>query len=514
MELDWKIWSDYSDVLLTVPNDLLTAFAPARHCLYEWRSYWVEYPGADRLRVGDTWQIPLGQNLFRVKFKNQLGLTHLQPFAGNTPLCPPLHIEVISRKFASPAQHLGFFRQLLDDIFARAARLPFTFTAPTARGVTETRRPPSDLFVFHFLCQYAPELATALGMILSAPHHRLTDLSEWVPLSQVSQADADVLLEILHAPGELAPNTTLAIAPRLKNHAPQRVWQRQTEETFNTSENRFVLAFLRELLRAAEKLPASGWWQNVPLPRRRLVHGMGTLLCDVIHAPLFENVGPMVRFPANSQVLQRRDGYRELFGLWQQFHHARRPLFDALHHAIDLRDIAGLYEMWVLFVLTEEIGVLKNQAPHIELRLSDGEGLRADVTARFGAHGVLVYNRTWQSYSIPLRPDFSWITGGQLQIVLDAKFRMERLVDNENTESDPVAADVQPSDLYKMHTYRDALQVPSAVAIYPGTQSSFYDLRTGKQENVTLNDVFSGIHTGVGALAYNPLDYSGAIDHE
>ena len=98
-----------------------------------------------------------------------------------------------------------------------------------------------------------------------------------------------------------------------------------------------------------------------------------------------------------------------------------------MQHAIDIRDVATLYEFWAYFALIEEIAVQLGVSPVVNLRLSDERGLEWQAEARFGEAGTLVYNQYQSSYSVPLRPDFTWKRNGQAEVVFDAKFRLERL---------------------------------------------------------------------------------------
>lgn len=490
--------------LQPVPEGFRTAFAPATHIAQEWREYLVECRGADRLQVGSVALQPLhdGLGLFRLRFENQLGLTTLRPYAGVRPLAPPLNVEVISPKFQEPSAHLGFLQTLVSDLFARAARLPFTIVAETSRGVDEALQPPSPLFTLHFLTQHGPTLRQALATVLAAPHRVLADHPERVPLAAAAEVDPDVLLSIIKSPEELvrAPGVTVA---QLRGYAPMRVWQRMPEESFDTPENRFVLAFVRTVLAAAEALPTQKWWPNVPALRQRLVREVIVTLRQALIHPVFDGVGQLVSLPAGSQVLMRREGYRDMRVLWQLFQHARRPLFEPLRHAIELRDIATLYEVWCFFALTEEIAALTKEAPALELRLSDVQGLGWKAVARFSRGQELVYNAYGASYSVPLRPDFTWRVPGSASIVLDAKFRMERSQFGlEETAVKPVGAKLD--DIYKMHTYRDALDVRAAVIIYPGDLAVFYHRSWPKQMDISLTEVLLGDIAGVGALPFSP----------
>lgn len=486
-----------------IPDSHLTALSPATYYLREWDEYLIEAPSADRVLFGSMKAECLTDGLFRYCFKNQLGLTTINAFAARKPLGDPFHVEVISPKFPTLAEHIDFYRSLLNDLFTRAAPLPFTMSSDTSRSVTEALRPPTPLFTLHFLCQYAPTLRNALAMILAAPHHQLHDNPDQVSLAEVTEADADVLFDILHAPERWVRATGFPLAERLKGHAPTHVWQRQPEETTDTPENRFVLAFLRQVLIAAEMLPHQRWWKNVQPERQAIIMEAAGLLRQAIGHPIFADLGPLHHLPLASQVLLRRDGYREMLDLWCRFHQARRPLFTPLQHAMDVRDVAMLYEFWVFFVLTKEIGEALGEKPVVNLRLSDEGGLEKTTKACFGQAGTLVYNQDQTSYSVPLRPDFTWIRDDQAVVVLDAKFRLERL-DMTHKDDDSPETITKRADLYKMHTYRDALGVRAAVAVYPGTESAFYGTDGQKRADFTLYGLLLGNLAGIGALPLRP----------
>jgi hypothetical protein len=491
-----------------VPAGLEGRFASATHCLYEWTSYWLDYPGADRLRIGDDLLRPVTGSLFEVRFENQLGLSRIQPLAGSTPLCPPLVVEVLSPKFPSPLAHLEFYSTLLDDLYLRASRLPFTFAAPATRTARESLRPPTPLFTLHYLCAHASEIDAAIATVLARPHRQLRDHPRFVPLHEASEADADVLFEILQSPEEWVPNRTLQLAHKLGGFAPRRVWQSQPEETFDTPENRFVLSFLGALLAAAEALPNAPWWHSVPQARQRIVRELTSALRQTRLHAMFAEVGQMQRLPASSQVLLRREGYRQMLELWQRFHRSRRPVFEPLQHAIEVRDVATLYEVWVFFALTEQIGDLLGIEPVIDLQASDEHGLRWLSEARYDTAGTLTYNRSFHrpkgSYSVPLRPDFTWVRDGMVDLVLDAKFRMDQYGIQDDAEDTPQAT-AKRADLYKMHTYRDALHVRTAVSIYPGDIDVFYDSHFHtRRYDVALGELLTEGLSGISAIAIRP----------
>ena len=191
-------WGPIRGRLSIVPEKFVQHFAPATHCLYEWTDYRIECPGADQMLVGTQMLEPEFPGCFIVRFGNHLGLAAIQPFARGRPLCPPWQVEVLSRKFPTPKTHLRFFSTLLKELFERAASLPFTISSMTRRSVVETLRPPTPLFMLHFLNQYGLQLTTALTTIRRSPHRQLVDHPDHVPLPEANAIDADVLLRLVY----------------------------------------------------------------------------------------------------------------------------------------------------------------------------------------------------------------------------------------------------------------------------------------------------------------------------
>ncbi len=485
-----------------IPNPLLEAFAPARMYALEWQDLWVEIPGADRLRVGTEWLNAIWTSRFRVRFENAIGLTTVQPFAGETPLSPPVPLVVLSPKFPEPKSHWRFLQALVEDLYRRATRLPFAITAPTRHRVAESHRPPTPLFVLHFLVYYGPALQQALSHILAAPHRELRRRETIVPIHRATEATPHTLLAILHAPETWMPTRRIPLARRLGGYAPTHVRHPQTEETTDTAPNRFVLHFLRQLHQAAETLLRQPWWPNVPQERQKAVHTITSLVQQALQHPVFHHVSDLHFMPSHSQVLLRRPGYREMWELWHIFQQARRPVFEPMYQAIELRDIATLYEYWVFFALIEEIGFQLEVTPTVQWQFDRDEGLGWHAHAQFQNEGTLVYNKHWEGYSGFLRPDFTWERHNKPEVVLDAKFRLAWESPPTKNESGARRV-VRRDDLDKMHTYRDALRVRAAVAIYPGETSEFFDVTHGRRQ-ITLRELLLEDLNGVGALALRP----------
>jgi hypothetical protein len=506
------LWASPDRRSLPIPAALGTVLAPASAAVYEWTEYWLQCPGADALHVGDDWLAPVVDSLFRLRFENALGLVSLQPYAHGKPLSAATHIEVISPKFPDVPTHIAFLQALLDGLFQRAAQLPFSFSGTTRRGVTPSLRPPTPLFVWHFLNCYGTALKAAIEVILRHPHRELRDHVSFVHISSATEAGADSLLGILQHPEQLVHTNRLPLARTLGGVAPQQVWQRQSYETFNTAENRLVLMALRDMQAAATGLPRQPWWRKTPVHRRAQVHDALRTLLEATVQPMFDAVASLTQLnqgPATSRVLLQRDGYRELWALWQVFRQASQPLWAQLQQAIEVRDVATLYEMWVFFALADAITTALGQPGEGHIRSTDETGIAWLCEVRFGAAGTLIYNQAGASYSVALRPDFTWWRENCPPVIFDAKFRLERTGFQSVEGEKNMEATVKQEDLYKMHTYRDALGTRAAVTIYPGQTSIFHDRQRGTLYDVDLRTLLQGDLAGIGAIAMSPVPTTG-----
>lgn len=509
------------DNIHSIPGEFRRFLAPAEICLYEWQEYYLDLPEADQIIVGQydkVSQIP-GTHIYRLRFENQLGLSKIQAFRNSKPLCPPLHVEVISGKFPSVEQHLLFLQSLLSDLFERAANLPFTISSPTTQNTVEAFRPPTPLFILYFLHQFGKILQDSTEVVLSAPHRLLCKREEKLPVFEACEVDGDVIIDMLTDTREWIPASEFQLTETLGGFAPERIWQWLPEETLDTPENRFIRHFLRQVLSAADALPSRPWWTNVAEEHRRSVLETANYVRRALLHPMFTDMGELFRLPFESRVLTRREGYRELMDLWFRFQQARRPLFEQLQQAIDLHNVAFLYEMWVFFKLAEEIGKVFGEKPVLHLSISEESGLKDRSEARIGSWGKLVYNRMfakndgqYRSYSLGLKPDYVWVEKEkQPQVVFDAKFRfnleqgdLSQLEQPDNFEAHCPRITAVHEDIHKMHTYRDALGVRCAVVCYPGNQAVAYDEQQGGRVNVDLTKIIVGNFTGVGAIPYTP----------
>jgi|GEM_PF-295068 len=288
-------------------------------------------------------------------------------------------------------------------------------------------------------------------------------------------------------------------------------------------------------------------------------------------APFFADIGPLRRIPFESQALQKREGYREILHAWLMLEVAAQIDWPGRNDAYDgtNRDVATLYEFWLYFVL---IDLLQKQLGMTWLRdepesgagplpfccqSTDG-GMRINLKRGYESfcrfrwehkgQSLLLhffYNRLFSeqrailedgSYSKSFRPDYTavvlpaqydglrWQKAEELAeaagtisyLHFDAKYRIDKLKDlfgaTEETDADRQEAkstgNVKNADLYKMHTYNEAIRrTVGSFVLYPGT-----DFKTDYTASDGVRNIYRRYHEiipGIGAFAIKPQASNG-----
>jgi hypothetical protein len=242
----------------------------------------------------------------------------------------------------------------------------------------------------------------------------------------------------------------------------------------------------------------------------------------------------------NSPVLQRKQGYREVYRVWLMFDLAARLIWtggDDVYKS-GKKDIAVLYEYWLFFKLLElfqrMFQINLDSITNLFQKTRDGLNLQIKQGTHTSLQGVFQkgkrnlnirfnYNRSYPggarfpnpgSWTTTLRPDYSlsiWPVGISeldaekseliVHIHFDAKYKIENFselfsqklsedLDNEKVESKKGI--YKNADLLKMHAYKDAIRrTGGAYVLYPGGITSY-------------NIGFREIIPGLGAFAISP----------
>ncbi len=272
----------------------------------------------------------------------------------------------------------------------------------------------------------------------------------------------------------------------------------------------------------------------------------------------FDEIGTLDIMPQNNQILQKREGYSQIFSAYAMLDMALQLDWKGKDEVYEgeSKNVALLYEYWLFFELYKIIKSIEgctavNTEEDPFLLLEDGitisleEGKKSCQSFEIKNYGVkinLYYNRTFSrmefkttkyegSYSRPFRPDYTLaifpisFKGGKYNgedeaikngavsyIHFDAKYRISDLKsfigDNKESELDEteladdktesVVNTYKRGDLLKMHTYNDAIRrTIGSYVLYPGSGSM------GGSGNETFS-LYDEILPGVGAFSIKP----------
>ena len=370
----------------------------------------------------------------------------------------------------------------------------------------------------------------ALREILIRPHVTWVEMRELSYPGQGLRADSFVAQQLARA-GPRAPWVG-GLTPTI----PIRLERRRTEVTVDTVPNRFVKYALESwravVARIGELLDREGKSNLVSRGRaevRETLDDLDSLLAE----ELFREVGRLDQFPGSNQVLQKREGYRDIYRAYIQFEVAAKLSWtggDEVYRA-GQRDVARLYEYWVFLQLATLISdicrvpfdfasLIEVDAGGLNVQLRSGRRrvLRGEVSRLGRSMEVeLWYNRTFSgpeaSWTRTMRPDYSLRINPvatepagfpPIWLHFDAKYRLDTIYDAFG-QVDEVGNDLEPpnemstaqalrSDLLKMHAYRDAIRRSAgAYVLYPGTEQE-------------LLQEYHELLPGLGAFALKPTE--------
>lgn len=501
-----------------------SACAEAEHLtLQEWQTYFVKFYGDSppsffpKPREHYNLRIFPGQ-IFEISFRNAVGLTRIGP----------VHISVESKKISETA-----YKAMMDYIAGKFANLVFSFSTPLGQSYRK-KKAGGDiayieyLFLKKYLLDSPPNLDGITALILANPHHRLDREFRYNAIDAITSFSPTILINIFSAPDRfaiLAPDHPLqptacgqtVFARTGRRLYPAEAIEEWKRHTVDTNENRFVKHFLQSIQRRLNILTknligkGNGYLNpDIENHLEQIKRKIGLFLSD----PLWNDVGTMYFLPAGSQVLQRRDGYRQLFRLYALLQLATRCYFDEsdFKNLLETKDTPTLFEYWSFFVIKDILDRTKKVrfckiiqddpleqrvTPGICIQYEDGISLWFNKTCE-GSSGFppsespnenLNIN---ESYSHNLRPDII-ISKDDAILIFDAKFKGQREGFYGESENGTISS-WKDEDIDKMHTYREAIRnVRGAYILYPGEKGIVYPAHGA-----------AGAYEGVGALPLKP----------
>lgn len=480
--------------------------------------------------------------VFRLKTGNLIGLTTIvfDPTSPEDDSAVAARIRV--RKLGDPDAD---FAWLVMSVVKAIRALALTVASPTALKTARTTRAASYAYEdLVFLRSIAKDVSQAVEQISRNPHRRV--------IRRVESMDAWLAPEI--APAQLAsiatdprsiarvseieqrrlvsPGARRTFSRSERHFGPVRLPAGRREVDYDTYENRFVRFVVTSFRQRALSIADAARRADRPSLARD-ANAIAVGFASLLRLTPFAEVSDLMTFASTSQVLLREDAYNRLLRLYREFVLTADVVWDRFRTLQENRDVARLYEMWVFLETVRAVASVLGHGAQAEdaatalirtlpdgLHVNLAEGRKSSVAFRLpDGHVRVTYNESYRhtrtdprasgtaaSYSLSLRPDVSIeVRRGsrQRRIFLDAKYRVDGfsaalMTDEDEADEQPGQhGTFKPSDLHKMHTYRDAIAGAfAAVAVYPGVEQRLYP---PKRADFTKRG-------GVGAVPLRPGD--------
>lgn len=404
------------------------------------------------------------------------------------------------------------YRRMLSEITTHAAEAVLQGFAPSALEAAAATRGAELLYQRFVILESqlrSDTFAAAIGRVLGNPH------VEWMTVAERRGPGSAFPVgpafgRAFSAPGPRRPWLTGRNRPALAT-MPTTLERAKHETTLDTVPNRFVKYALEAWRAVAQSMRdglALGDPTLQPGPVRRGLRAADEVLDaldEILSRPFFRQVGTLDRFPSSSQVLLKREGYRQLLhmfvlveaGLELPWESDTEDLYSP-----SLRTVSTLYEIWSYLTLVDIVGTVCGQpqtahaftpgANGLSLRLRTGaaSAIRWQAVRRGRPLEVLLmFNSQFASgrgsWTAPMKPDCSIrirplasVTGPtatslDIWVHFDAKYRFTGppidLAAEEDDDEILSRGTAKRADLLKMHAYRDAIhRTAGAYILYPG----------------------------------------------
>jgi predicted component of viral defense system (DUF524 family) len=340
-----------------------------------------------------------------------------------------------------------------------------------------------------------------------------------------------------------------------ENYQFLKVYEENSKIIYDTYPNRFIKFFLKFLrqelvniekrmhfLIANEKEKTSlrkyfDWILNGISPS---VREMKKSINIILNHDFFKEVTDLRFFTAPSITLLKDHRYQQVFSAYLDLIKGVK-FSDRLDEFLrdPIKNMPELYEYWCFLKLWKILEERLKAQRKISITFQE-KGIDAEI--KYGSEiqfenkkAILAYNKyygkqsdSFISYSVPLRPDIS-LEVGKMLILFDAKYRVEWIdeIKQIDKDKDKELERIETSerrgtyvlgDIYKMHTYREAILRKEGknkplwvIALYPGDEPKLFP--EDKQEKIEIENIYQFIDKilndelkvgGVGAIPLKP----------
>lgn len=491
------------------------------------------------------------QNSVSFQFVNYLGRSRIY-FSYNNNM-KTLQFEVVPDKMSYEDDYIGLTEALAEV----CSELLLEYSGSTSNLYSqsvENRKTLLEQFIFLRQFCYGKNLQGLFESIKRNPDRILNQEEELKPTGAGRPSKKFYNNPFSYSRGWMNTSENSA---GIRAYMPQMIAVTRKYDSLDTSANRFIKFALQkfdsvcvDLINALDNNEQSK--QTECFEEAKALH---KILGSIFRDGFFDEVGSLDIMPQNNQVLQKREGYSQIFSAYAMLDLALQLDWRGKNEIYEgeSKNVALLYEYWLFFELYKIIKSIEGcemvktkETPFlltddgITVSLEEGKkSCQSFELKKYGTKINLYYNRTFSrtefqttkyegSYSRPFRPDYTLAifpdsfskgaysgeeeairNGAVSYIHFDAKYRIsdftaligknaetvEELVDDKIGS---VVNTYKRGDLLKMHTYNDAIRrTVGSYVLYPGS----YDVNQKGNETFRLYDE---ILPGVGAFSIKP----------
>jgi len=292
------------------------------------------------------------------------------------------------------------------------------------------------------------------------------------------------------------PHQSGPLATRLRNTTPHLVPEIKNNFTYNNLPNQYLKFVLNSFVNIL--IEALGYFslkKDYTLYCMEIDKWLEYFEENIQYGFLKEVTLKSTFINFNSQVLYKRNGYKELFGIVEKYNSSIQysvSLLDVETEKYYVKPVYELYEMWCFLIVRKLLNRLlgPEQSQNIiseensEISINLQKGKKSEVIFKHNNKTFkLFYNKTYKnpedSYSLKLIPDISieCIEDSDETTTiyhLDAKYKLEKLT--LNIEDEPIEVKRHTkNDIYKMHAYKDSIyNTVAAYILYPGNKPASF----------------------------------------
>ena len=398
-------------------------------------------------------------------------------------------IEVRSRKIDYNEQYAA----MIGDLSQYSSGLLFDTKSPVHQRFESKSRKKRTSYEDFMLLEYLfrdENLPSAVEYLSRNLYSALESTIEEVPTSFASNVGPNELIDVFSSSENLSKTKDESSIwfDKTKGYIPTKINEIKYVDNIDVAENRFYKNFLEMI----EDIISDLFIYNPKGYVHDRLEEYQEEISSYLSQRYFKDISQMNYPPLNSQVLQKKEGYRDILEYYLMFEFAFKMNWGAVVNEFKgyEKKLFELYEYWCYFELMnifKDLGDLKLEFKDIFETKDDGltielkENLLNIFTINVKERDIRVdlrYNRTFShgtsnefsSYSVQLRPDYSlliYIDGVRYIIHFDAKYKINTNWDYKN------------QDIHKMHTYKDAIRdTIGSYVLYPGNSGDpklFYE---------------------------------------